>query len=277
MIDENSLTIAVSTMYRDNLDFLNPIIPVKLLDLVTVLIINQTDRDKQLQSSQSNIVVINTKERGLAKSRNMAIRSINTPYAILTDDDVMYRNDLIQKLQRGFTMFPDAGVIKFKAAKEGDIPFNKYSETPIKNLSVLGIMNVSSIELVINISKLKQTQVFFDEHFGLGATFGNGLEQAFLDNVRKKKLQIAYYSEFIVNHPHDCSGRDSKSDKLYYVNGALARKIFGKFYRIWALIFFSFKIKQKSIKIFELKHFYSVFRKGVKKYDSLLKNENNNK
>ena len=271
MIDENSLTIAISTMYRDNLDFLKPIIPARLIDSVSILIINQTDRDKQLQSLQSNVVVINTEERGLAKSRNMAIRSINTPYAMLTDDDVILREDFIRKLDKGFSRFSDAVVIKFQAAKTGDTPFNKYPDKPIANLSLLERMNVSSIELVVNNDSLRGKNILCDENFGSGRTLSNASEYAFKKKKKKGGLQISYYPEIIVNHPGDCSGRDSRSDKLYYVNGALARKMFGRFYRIWAIIFFSFKIKQKSINISELKHFYSVFKKGVKKYDSLLK------
>lgn len=271
MINENFLTIAVSTMFRDDLNFLDTIVPRGIITNVNILIINQTDDDKLLNTTQANIRVINTLERGLAKSRNMAIRNISTRYAILTDDDVILRDNIYDKIQKAFSAFPKAGVIRFQAAKEKNILFSKYPDKPIANLSLFSRMGMSSIELVVNIDKLKDTKVFFDENFGLGATFGNALEQAFIDNVKKSDLQIAYYPELIVNHPDDCSGRDSRSDKLYYVNGALARKMFGEFYKFWALIFFFLKIKQNKISLFELKHFYSVFIKGAKKYDTLIK------
>ena len=271
MINESSLTIAISTMFRDNLDFLHTIVSQKLYTGISILVINQTDSEKELKSTQPNITVINTLERGLAKSRNMAIRNITTRYAILTDDDVFLMSDFFYKIQKGFSTFPDACVIRFQAVKENNVPFSKYPNKPIANLSLFDRMGVSSIELVVNIDKLKSKKVFFDEYFGLGAVFGNALEQAFIDNVSKNNLQVSYYPEIIVNHPDDCSGRDSSSDKLYYVNGALARKMFGKFFKFWAVIFFFFKIKQSKIKLSELKHFYAVYVEGAKKYDSLIK------
>ncbi|QYJ67488.1 glycosyltransferase family A protein [Flavobacterium litorale] len=266
MITADSLTIAIATMFRENLIFLDAIIPKSILKSINVLIVNQTDSKRQLQSVYNNITVINTSERGLANSRNMAIANITTTYAILTDDDVIFRDDLLNSIDNGFKLFPDAAVVKFKAAKTDDIPFNEYSNSPIKNLSIFGIMNVSSIELVVNIKKLKQSKAFFDDNFGLGAIFGNGLEQAFLDNVRKKKLQIAYYPKFIVSHPDDCSGRDSGSDRYYFINGALSKKMFGSMSLLWTIVFLFFQVKQKNIKLRSVLHYYRIFRKGAQEY-----------
>ena len=273
MINEGSVTIAVSTMYRMDLTFLESIVPKHLLYKIPILVINQTDDARLLQTGHKNITVINTTERGLAKSRNMAINNITTTYAVLTDDDVIFRANLMDMLQKGFALFPKAGVIKFRAAKVGDAHFGNYRENAIKNLSILGIMNVSSIELAVNVEKLKQSNAFFDEYFGLGAAFGNGLEQAFLDNVRKKKLQIAYYPEIIVNHPDDCSGRNAKTERHYYINGALGRKMFGKMFTLWAGIFVVFQIKHKNIASRKIRYYYNIFKKGSDDYSELIKNE----
>ena len=154
---------------------------------------------------------------------------------------------------------------KFSAAKSGDELFSNYAEQAQPDLSLFGILNVSSIELVLNTSVLREKNVLFDENFGLGAKFSNALEQGFLDNVRKAKLQIAYYPEVIVNHPEECSGRNDREERLYYVNGALAQKMFGS-YKLWAPVYFFFKLKQGSIKFSELSHYYKYYKNGGVEY-----------
>lgn len=266
MIKPDCIAIAVSTMYRQDLAFLSQIFPGTLLKSLNILVINQTDESRILESATPNIKVINSFERGLAKSRNLAIANIKQEYAVLTDDDVIFDEALAEKINRGFTKFPAAAVIRFRAQKAAGVFFSKYPQHPVSQLSLFGRLNVSSIELAINVKKLKEKQAWFDENFGLGATFGNALEQAFLDNVYKKKLQIAFYPETIVSHPDDCSGRDPKVDKFYYVNGALAQKMFGSLAVCWAFVFFFFQVKQKKLSFSHIRHAFIIYRKGSRDY-----------
>ncbi len=67
--------ILVSTMYRDDLSFLEAMFPHGDYRDFNVLIINQTDGERQITSDLPNIRVINTEERGLPQSRNMAIKN----------------------------------------------------------------------------------------------------------------------------------------------------------------------------------------------------------
>lgn len=269
MITPDSLEIAVSAMYREDLSFLAGIFPGNLLQTLNILVINQTDDTRRLTSPRENIRVINSSERGLAKSRNMAIKNCMCRYAILTDDDVIFEEDLLIKLNKGFMVFPEAAIIKFQAMKFGNTPFSDYAPDPITNLGLFGLMGTSSIEMVIDMDKLKDNNILFDENFGLGAVFGNGLEQAFLDNVRKRKLQVAYYPRVIVSHPHDCSGRNHTDHKYYYVNGALAQKMFGSLSLFWAFVFLLFQIKHKNIPVTRARHFFRIYRDGGRHYKKL--------
>lgn len=276
MVTNDSLTIAISTMYRSDTAFLKAIFSESQLTSLNILVVNQTDTQRTIKAAPANIKIINIYSRGLAKSRNTALENIVTKFALLTDDDVIIREDIVETLNKGFTRFENAAVIRFQACKVGNEPFSKnYPDAPVKMMNIFGIMNSSSIELAVNTELLNRYDIRFDELFGLGSVFGNALEQAFLSNVRNHNLQISYHPGFIVNHPAECSGKDASVNKLYYVNGALSAKMFTSRRGLWTFIFFLFKIKQGKITFKNFKQFFNAYNQGIEDYKKL-KSENNN-
>ena len=56
-----------------------------------ILIINQTTKDNLLESELTNVRVINSFEKGLSKSRNLAIRNAMGDICLIADDDITYK------------------------------------------------------------------------------------------------------------------------------------------------------------------------------------------
>ena len=60
-------------MNRDNPDFLLPMFPFAHFSDFNILIVNQTVPGKELASGYPNVRVLNVFERGLSRSRNLAM------------------------------------------------------------------------------------------------------------------------------------------------------------------------------------------------------------
>ena len=80
-------------MNRDNLDFLIPMFPSANFADFTILIVNQTTEKKLMNSDFPNLKVINSFEKGLSKSRNLALKNATKKILLIADDDVIYLPD----------------------------------------------------------------------------------------------------------------------------------------------------------------------------------------
>ena len=84
------------------------------------VIVNQCDIDNTVEVSFNNsagnpckIKFISTKERGLSKSRNMAIRNSRADLCLIADDDECLDTDYPQTIIEAFQKYPQADIIAF--------------------------------------------------------------------------------------------------------------------------------------------------------------------
>ena len=90
-----TLEILISTMHKESLTFLEQMFPEGKYQAYTILIVNQTTNEKQLQSHFPNIRVINSLETGLPQSRNLALKNAIGDICLIADDDVKYKPCLL--------------------------------------------------------------------------------------------------------------------------------------------------------------------------------------
>ena len=99
------LEILVSTMNRNTLDFLIPMFPFCHFSEFSILIVNQTQENNLLHSDFLSVRVINSFEKGLSKSRNLALKNAKGKIVLLTDDDVVFETDFQAKIIDSFNNF----------------------------------------------------------------------------------------------------------------------------------------------------------------------------
>src|SRR5690554_346804 len=81
-----------------------------------VLLINQSDKDDYLEYINDKgfkIRMITTKERGLSKSRNMAIKYAQGDVCLICDDDELLHKDYEEKILTEFKKNVNADIIAF--------------------------------------------------------------------------------------------------------------------------------------------------------------------
>ena len=185
--------VLLSAMYLDDENYIDT------LNIHTdCVVINQCDRETMRDSVHNcegtdvNVRYIETKERGLSRSRNMAVKNARSSVCILCDNDVEYVPGYDRIINSAFERHPDADVIVFfiKRPERQSPVFD--SE---KRMGYLSVLKIFSPEIAFRRDSI--SGIRFNEMFGAGAKYFLGEENIFLYDCLKKGLKIMYVPEMI--------------------------------------------------------------------------------
>jgi len=198
-----------------------------------MLVVNQTNNENKLVFD--TIRMFNFSEKGLSKSRNRAIDNSSGDICLIADDDIVYKENIESIIVECFEKNPDADIITFQIETPENGFFKKYSTKEFWH-NKRSILRVSSIEVAFKRSSILDSQVRFDELFGLGSKYISGEENIFLMDCLKKGLKIKYIPIPIVIHPYENS-RKNYSVQQFISKGALFYRLFGRKAFILSIIF----------------------------------------
>lgn len=186
----NKLQVLLSVLNMDSLDYID-----SLKITGDAVVINQCDDTSEeriirrsVNGSDQAVKYVKTRDRGLSKSRNMAIHEAEADICILCDNDVVYVDNYEELILAEFEKRPDADIIVFYIKrKEKPVP-NYASERKMDYLSVLKIF---SPEIAFRRERI--SDISFDEDFGAGSgKYIMGEENIFLYDALKKGKHIYY-------------------------------------------------------------------------------------
>ncbi|CAN1532129.1 Glyco_tranf_GTA_type domain containing protein [Flavobacteriaceae bacterium] len=269
LLKREDFEILVATKNKSSLAFLEAMFPFEHFSNFNILIINQSD-DKVLTSNFDTIRVINTNEKGLSKSRNLAINNATKKICLITDDDVVYSPNFDKEIITAFNQKTNASIITFNHQREG---LNKPQNNSLTeyNHSMKSIWNVCSIEISFRLKDIKDNNICFDENFGLGSYFETAEEYLFLRDAIKLRLKVLFYPFIIVTHPLLCSGQYQGDDKILFARAALFYKIKANLVYVWLLKYVFFLVRENYIDWNVVVEKYKVGLSGIQKYKELEK------
>ena len=190
-----------------------------------VVVINQCDREDYAEYATENGTarMFSTTQRGLTKSRNMAIAKSDAEVCLLCDDDEVFQPDYREKILNAYESLPQADVVIFKMV-------NRPPSFPDKvmRLRFPKTMKVSSWQISFRKASLAAKGVAFDELLGAGT--GNGAEEElkFLWDCQKAGLQIYYVPALIASVAQTESTWFGGFTEQFFENrGATTRYIMG--------------------------------------------------
>ena len=195
------------------------------------LIINQTDKNETLRTDNAQMIC--TTERGLSKSRNMAVSHTAADICLLSDDDEVFVDGIDVIVQNAYEKIPNADIIIFKMINYPTSLGNK-----IRPLKMRDLLKVSSWQISFKTDKIKG-KIRFDENIGAGTNNGGGEENKFLMDCYKGGLKIYYYPQEIASvAQNESTWFHGYDDKFFYIRGANTRYIFGlKYSLVYALYY----------------------------------------
>lgn len=172
---------------------------------------------KELERDDFKVFITDTK--GLSVNRNIALSKASAPLLLISDDDADYTEDQLQTVMSAFKNHPDADLIAFRYAS-----VNSHKSYPAASFSLScppkGYFT-SSIELAFRKDAVKD-RIWFNENFGIGATFPAGEENLFINDCLEAGLKGIYVPEYIVRHDAPTtSGRNLRSAERPQTKGAI--------------------------------------------------------
>ena len=208
---------------------------IKTMNINTkYLIINQNENKTEIKNK--NVISIN--EKGLSKSRNLAIKKSKADIVILADDDVIYENDYEETIKKAYKENPKADIICFYV--ESKNKKRKVKRIVGKNVGKLKIMRISSFQITMKKDKIKEIK--FDENFGSGAKYDRGEEAIFLKDCLEKGLKIIYINKKIAQVEQSKSTWFKGFTKEYFLaQGKVFKRLYPKHYK---LICYQFAIRK---------------------------------
>ena len=254
----------VATMYQKDTD-----LRLKMNIDGPCTIINQTDFNKypNLQVEENNFLFISNQERGLSKSRNAALKATKAEICLVADDDLIYNDNYLTIIEEAYGKYPKADLIifDFTPKNQGERTYGSLYSSPRK-LKKLDALKVSSVRISFRKKSIVDNKIYFNEKFGVGATFHSGEEHLFLKKCFENNLQVYYVPIQLSTVDFKNSGWFKGFDKKYFISkGAFAYAFFKSNYLMYI---FYFAITKRNL----YKEDYSIFKaikfmkKGAKIY-----------
>ena len=210
-----------------------------------VVVVNQCDKDSVEEFDFVNnkgrvchAKFINTTERGLSKSRNMAIHHAWGDICQICDDDEWMADDGEEKILRAYEENPDAALILF-ALKREDV--QKLYPVEKKSVGFVQILRSSSLQITFSHNLLRRNGISFDEKMGSGTGNGGGEENLFMLTFRRKGLKLLYYPDVIATvKPGESQWFHGFDRKYFEAFGWSTHRMLGGFVSILYLVYWAF-------------------------------------
>ena len=214
-----------------------------------VVVVNQCDEDKveeydfiNKKGNTCHAMIIFTKERGLSKSRNMAIKNCDADICLLADDDEYFSDDYESIIFSTFRNHPEVGLIAFALTRK-DLKDGKSYPKVEKELGFKQIFSTSSLQLAFR----RSNNIFFDEIMGSGTGNGGGEENKFLFDVRRKRIKMWYNPSVIATvNPGESIWFKGYNEQFFKNHGWASRRILGSFVSFIYCLYYIFKMRYKT-------------------------------
>lgn len=237
------LEVLLATMYQEDISIYH-----KMNIKTDAVIINQCDKEsyEEFNINGKHIKFVCTKERGLSRSRNMALKYAKGDICLIADDDVTYYDDYESTILTAFNRYPKAQIISFCAQRKDEMGNRIEHNYPTKDkrINFWTAGSRTSFEIAIRRRELIGKDIWFDVNFGTGSEFfpGGGEETIFCRDCVKSKVKIIFVAKYI----EDVSTAESTwfrgyNENFFIDKGAGYTRGTGKFVSLIMIISFAIR------------------------------------
>ncbi|MDD2391378.1 MAG: glycosyltransferase family 2 protein [Bacilli bacterium] len=234
-----SVELLISTMNLKNIKEHKNLIKKMNITGNSTTINQVTDHSIQLFDDLGKNSVFSFYDKGLSKSRNIAIEKSKSDICIIADDDVVYVDDYEKIVKNFFNLYSDADIITFQVEGIGK-KFKSYYNK-IRKHNYITTMKVASVEIAIKRNSVIKNDIKFNENFGSGAKYKMGEENIFLTQCLKKGLKIIYVPVKIANLYMGDSTWFNGYDKDFFISKGAAFTEISKKYSTLLIIQFAIR------------------------------------
>ena len=228
-----------------------------------VLLINQTSCSA-LQEGKRNghaVRMISTTERGISRSRNMAIQNAVGDICLFCDDDEWLFHDYPQIILNAFKRLADADIIIFNLESH-ECRLRKTEHL----LKFLELLKVSSVQIAFRREAVLNANILFDPLMGAGSGNGAQEENKFLMECYQHGLKIYYVPQIIGQlEENGSTWFQGYDERFFYQRGVATRELLGLPLSIFYAVYYVVKKRKLySSEISSAIALYSTFRGCIK-------------
>ena len=239
--------VLIATMNNSNCEKL-----LSNMNVKNAVLINQITNDNVEMTNINDDLhnIISVKDRGLSKSRNLAIKNSTADICLIADDDMFYYDDYEEKVLAAYSDFPDADMIAFVVTHD-----NRKTKKILREGKV-GFLNsnkIQSVQLSFKRKSIIDAGIKFDELFGAGSVYNFGEENIFMTDCRKAGLKL-YFKPIVIANLYD-TGQSTwfnGYNERYFINrGAIFKRMTKLFYPVLIIQFAirKYKLYRKEMNI----------------------------
>lgn len=227
------LQVLVSTMHRTDHSLLD-----KMNIQSDAVVINQCDREETEEFTYNghNIKWISVKDRGVGKSRNLAIENSDADILLFADDDVVYDDGMERAVVRAFEEHKDSDILLFNLESLNPERPEFMAEQEIK-VSRLNFLRYGAQKIAVRADIMNKNKLRFSLLFGGGAKYQCGEDNLFLIQSIKAGLNLLAVPVKIGCVMHEVSTWFKGYDEKYFFDrGVLFGAMFGLSAPIYLLL-----------------------------------------
>ena len=207
-----------------------------------VIVVNQCDKDciEEFDFINKNnrtchCKFICTTERGLSKSRNMALRNAWGDVCLICDDDEILEDDCEDKILNAYHENHNTALIAFALIRKDNGKIYPKDKGPLRFKQIL---KTSSLQITFSRELILKYGITFDEKMGSGTGNGGGEENMFMFTIRKKRLCMLYYPDIIATvNPGESQWFQGYNERYFENLGWSNRRLFGPVLGLVYLVF----------------------------------------
>jgi hypothetical protein len=208
------------------------------------IIINQTDHHdyRKINREGHTIHFYSFAERGVGLSRNSALMRATADYALLADDDMVYRDGYPQMVEQAFAENPEADVLLFNLEEE--VP-TRYVIKEQFRVSKRNYMRFGAARVAFRPASIHKKGISFHLLFGGGTPHTNGEDTIFLKDCLEKGLTMVAVPVTIakLTEERESTWFQGFNEKYYRDRGALFKMLSPRLYHLLILQFVIRKYK----------------------------------
>ena len=236
------------------------------------VIIDQTDKDGvfEFATDRSSVVrVFESRDRGIGKSRNMALDKAQGRIILFSDDDIVYTDGYSDRILQAFDQHPDADIIMFN--------FNVREERRTYHIDKTirvhkwSVGRYPAYAAAAKLESINSTGVRFSPLFGGGAKYANGEDNLFFMDCLRSGLKIVAVPVTLgTEEPRESTWFKGYNEKFFKDRGVLYSFLYGNLAHLWAIRFILAKKRSYSDCI-KPAAAYKIMKEGIREGKSVKK------
>jgi len=199
-----------------------------------VLVQNPDEASYVFDTPQTKLVEL--KSRGVAKSRNAALKYASGKYLIFGDDDITFDESGISQLVNYFEAHPECAIILAQTTDETGTLRKTYPTKEAK-LTKYNSAKAATYEMMVRLDAIRGANISFDENFGAGVDNYLGDEYIFIADALSRGLTGVYLPIRVAIHPKESSGSAWGTRRDLSARAAVFSRVFGPTAPIFRALF----------------------------------------